>query len=152
MLMYSGWWLSHKKEKISIGSYEKEQGMISYELLEERGIMIVRLEGPLESSDFDMLSRVVDPFLTKKGNLEGILIQGRNFAGWKNMRALKNHLRFVKRRHHQVKKVAAVTDHPLLAVLPDVAQRFVSAEVRHFPEKDEAAAWRWLAPSGRGEQ
>lgn len=106
--------------------------------------MIVRPEGPLEYSDFDRLSRAVDPFIAEKGALKGILVQGRKFSGWKNRQALSTHLHFVKHHHRQVKKIAAVTDNPVLAVLPRVAKHFVSADVRHFPEKEEEAAWQWL--------
>ncbi len=51
-------------------------------LLEDAGILIVSPEGPLESSDFAVLAREVDPYLEQKGQLNGLLIQAESFPGW----------------------------------------------------------------------
>ena len=53
--------------------------MISYELLRDRGILIVRPEGPLEQTDFEALAREVDPYIEAQGKLNGLLIAAKLF-------------------------------------------------------------------------
>jgi hypothetical protein len=67
--------------------------LISHELLEDAGILIVSPEGPLESSDFEQLAQTVDPYLEQKGQLSGLLIQAESFPGWHDFGGLVSHLR-----------------------------------------------------------
>lgn len=48
--------------------------MIHFELLRDRGILIVSPDGPLEKADFERLAKEVDPFIASKGNLTGVMI------------------------------------------------------------------------------
>ena len=43
-----------------------------------------------------------------------------------------------------VKKIAAVTGSGFLAIMPQVANHFIRAEVRHFDYDDKDAALNWL--------
>jgi len=45
--------------------------MISYELDESAGVLMVRPEGKLRIQDFEALSQAVDPFIEKKGGYQG---------------------------------------------------------------------------------
>ena len=51
---------------------------------------------------------------------------------------------FVRDHLRQIRRVAAVSDSPVLAFLPRLASHFVAAEVRHFPyaERADALSWR----------
>jgi len=118
--------------------------MISHELLEGAGILIVSPQGPLESADFENLVKQVDPYLEQKGQLNGLMIQTESFPGWHDFGALISHLRFVRGHHQQIKKVAAVSDSTFLTIMPKVAQHFVRAEVRHFDYDERGAALAWL--------
>jgi hypothetical protein len=44
--------------------------MIEFRLIEERGILVLRPEGPLSASDFERISAAVDPYILKNGRLE----------------------------------------------------------------------------------
>lgn len=119
--------------------------MISYELLRDRGILIVTPEGPLDKTDFEALAREVDPYIEAQGKLNGLLIAARLFPGWKDFAALLSHLRFVKNHHQKIKKVAAVTDSGFLSVMPHIVDHFVDAEVKYFAYRDKDCALDWLS-------
>jgi hypothetical protein len=118
--------------------------MIHYDLLRDKGILIVTPEGPLQSADFERLALEVDPYIEEKGKLNGLMIYAESFPGWNNFAALVSHLKFVKNHHHNIKKVAAVTDIGFLSILPRVAKHFVQADIRHFDYRDKESALKWL--------
>ena len=118
--------------------------MIHHELLRDEGILIVISEGPLESMDFEVLAREVDPYIEEEGKLNGLIIYAESFPGWNNFAALVSHFKFVKNHHQNIRKVAAVTDSGFLSILPRIANHFVHADVRHFDYRDKERALNWL--------
>ena len=48
--------------------------MLDYELHRAEGILILKPGGPLESTDFEKLVRDVDPYISEKGKLNGLMI------------------------------------------------------------------------------
>lgn len=123
--------------------------MIRHELLRNEGILIVEPQAPLAAADFATLVKEVDPYIEQHGQLHGLLICAASFPGWSDCAGFVSHIRFVKDHHEKIKKVAAVTDHGFLALLPRVAGHFVDADVRHFPlaEKEDALAWLGGGPA-----
>lgn len=117
--------------------------MIYYDLLSDRGILVISPQGALEKADFEMLAAVVDPYIAEKGKLNGVMIEAESFPGWDDFAALVSHVEFVEGHHEKIAKLAVVSDSTVLSILPHVASHFVSAEVRHFPyiAKDEALHW-----------
>lgn len=118
--------------------------MLEFELDRANGILILKPIGPLESADFEKLVRVVDPYLEEKGKLNGLMIYTKSFPGWDNFASFLSHIKFVKNHHRKVTKIAAVTESGFLSIMPQVANHFVKAEVRHFDYKDKDAALSWL--------
>jgi hypothetical protein len=118
--------------------------MIKIEWRGEHNILIITPEGRLEAKDFVRLAQEVDPYLEEHGQLKGLLIQAESFPGWQDFAALLSHLRFVKSHHEQVRKVAAVTDSGFLSILPQVANHFIKAEIRHFSLHDKQSALAWI--------
>jgi len=118
--------------------------MIKFKLDETNRILTVFPEEKLEAEDFAQLAELVDPFLAEHGPLRGLLIEAEAFPGWQDFAALISHMRFVKEHHTRIDRVAAVTDSGFLSVLPQVANHFIKAEVRHFPYKNKQAAFEWL--------
>ena len=53
-----------------------------------------------------------------------------------------NQFRFVRDHHKRIKKIGVVTDSHLGDVAEHLASHFVSAEIRHFPAGQIAAARR----------
>lgn len=118
--------------------------MIACDFLDQDHILNIRLKGTLETSDFEQLSRTVDPLLVRDGPLQGILAKAQEFSGWESFGALMGHLHFIKEHHHQIQKVVVLTDRHLLSVLLKLLDHFVSPDVRHFPEGEKEAALQWL--------
>lgn len=118
--------------------------MLDYELHRAESILILKPVGPLESADFEKLVQVVDPYLREKGTLNGLMIYARSFPGWDNFAAFLSHMKFVKNHHQKINRIAAVTGSAFLSIMPQVANHFIRAEVRHFDYDDKDAALDWL--------
>jgi hypothetical protein len=118
--------------------------MIDYTLEEINSVLHVRPTGPLEDTDFERLSRTVDPFIERTGQLRGLLIETADFPGWTDLAAVASHFRFVRDHHRQIEKVAFVTDSPLGKVADHLASHFVAATIRRFPFDEVAEAKAWV--------
>jgi len=118
--------------------------MIDYQLDYDEGILQVTLHGRLREADFAILGEAVDGYIVEHGALTGILIRVGHFPAYEDLGALLSQLRFIRDAQQHVSRVAAVTDHAALVVLPKIVDQFVSAEVRAFAPADEAAALAWL--------
>lgn len=118
-------------------------GDLLFELLGETGVLVLEPRGELEAGDFERLSAAVDPYIESEGGLQGLMIVAKHFPGWDDFAALTSHVRFVKDHQKKIRRVAVVSDDRLLSVLPGVASKFLSAEVRSFPfgERDQALLW-----------
>lgn len=118
--------------------------MVTFELLKDKGILVVTPHGPLAAEDFANLAKEIDPYIEDEGLLKGLMLcSGYRFPGWENFAAMLAHFKFIRNHHRKIKKVAAVTDSKFLTIAPKIASHFVSAEVKHFDlnEKDKAMNW-----------
>jgi hypothetical protein len=118
--------------------------MLQHELLRDRGILILKPDGALRAEDFAALATAVDPYIEQHGELKGLVIDAPSFPGWENFAALLSHLRFVRDHHRQIRRIAVVSDSPLLAAAPKIASHFVSAQLRSFDAASRAAALTWV--------
>lgn len=118
--------------------------MINAQLLRQDGILTVSPVDTLETTDFERLRLLVDPWIEEHGALQGLLIDVESFPGWEDFASMLSHLRFVQNYQNRIRRVAAVTDNGFLAIMPRVADYFVAAEVRHFEYRDRDRAIAWL--------
>jgi len=118
--------------------------MLAHELLRDKGILLIRPQGPIEAGDFEAVGKLVDPYIEQAGKLRGLMIEAASFPGWDSFAALVSHLRFVRDHHRAVAKIAAVSDSAILSIAPHIAKHFVNAEFRHFHANERAAALAWL--------
>jgi hypothetical protein len=118
--------------------------MIDAELFREEGILTVFPTGALAERDFTALAGLVDPFIEAKGALNGLMVIAEHFPGWENFASLITHIRFVRNHERAIRRVAVVTDSPLLGLMPALARHFVDAEVQSFPFAQRDAAFDWL--------
>ena len=121
--------------------------MLIHDVMLDEKILIITPEGSLEEADFETLSKEVDPYIEAMGTLNGLMIYTEYFPGWENFAALLSHIKFVKEHHHNIKKVAAVTNSGFLSIVPRVASHFVQAEIKHFSYNNKNAALDWLKSS-----
>ncbi len=118
--------------------------MFNYDLNRAEGILTVEPLGRLESADFEKLIQEVDPYIEEEGKLNGLIVCAESFPGWDNFAAFVSHIKFVKNHHQKIKKIAAVTDGSFLSIMPQIANHFVAAEIKHFDFNDKDAALNWL--------
>jgi hypothetical protein len=118
--------------------------MIDFDLDTAHSILYVRPRSALAADDFARLARAVDPQIEASGDLAGLIIEVPAFPGWDSVGAFLAHFRFVRDHHKHIKKVAVVTDSSLGNVAERLASHFVSAEIKHFPAGQLAAAEQWI--------
>jgi tRNA U38,U39,U40 pseudouridine synthase TruA len=117
--------------------------MLTFDLIRDKGILIVTPKEPLEKADFEKLLKTVDPFLAQNKTLSGLMILAKSFPGWENFAGLMAHFKFVMDHQRKIERVAVVTDSDILKILPRIAEHFAHPEVRQFAysEKDRALTW-----------
>ena len=118
--------------------------MLAHELLRKEGILLLRPQGPIQAGDFEVIAKVVDPYIEQTSGLNGVMIEAPSFPGWDSFAALMSHLRFVRDHHRFIAKIAAVSDNAVLSIAPHIAKHFVKAEFRHFNANERQAALAWL--------
>ena len=118
-------------------------GDLSFEFLDDQGILILHPHGALDAADFERIADEIDPYIENVGDLRGGVIEAEHFPGWDNLSAFVAHFRFVKNHRQNVKRLAVLTDDHVMGALPFLAERFLVDESRHFPlaNKSEALAW-----------
>jgi hypothetical protein len=118
--------------------------MIEHTLDTAHSILTVRPRSSLEQSDFAELAATADPYIERTGGLAGLIIDAPTFPGWESLGAMAAHFRFVRDHHRHIRKIALVTDSAVGNVAEHLASHFVSAEIRHFPAGELAAAEQWV--------
>lgn len=120
-----------------------EKPAISQRLLPEAGVIVVEIEKALRPQDFDALAAMADDWIGAHGSLNGLVLRAHHFPGWENLQGLVKHVRFARDHHRKIKRIALVTDAKLAKLMPNLAEHFVQAELKHFPlgEGDQAIAW-----------
>ena len=119
--------------------------MLSVQVDATRGIAILEPQGALSKDDFVRAAQAIDPQIEKAGQLNGIVVRIREFPGWDSFGALASHLKFVKRHHRKIARVALCTDSALGTVAPKIGRHFVAAEIRAFKSSEFESAKSWAA-------
>jgi hypothetical protein len=118
--------------------------VIEHTLDTTHAILYLRPKSALERGDFEDLAATVDPFIGEHGDLAGLIIDAPTFPGWDTLGAMAAHFRFVRDHQKHIRKIGLVTDSALGNVAQRLASHFVSAEIRHFPAGELAAAKDWV--------
>jgi hypothetical protein len=110
---------------------------------ESHGCFILEPTGALTRRDIEALDERFDAYVNEKDRVPNLVIRADSFPTWADFATLGKHLRFIREHRRIVRKVAFVSDARALDVAPRIANRFISAEIRHFPADglDDALAW-----------
>lgn len=122
--------------------------MLTYELLRESAVLVLRPRGRLTTGDFERVGAAADRFLEERGHLAGVLVHTRVFPGYQSYRAFRAHVRFLRSHGDTVRRIAVVTDGRILSRVPAIVNRLLPAEVRRFPFEADGEALTWLAEGG----
>jgi hypothetical protein len=120
-----------------------EKPAISQRLLPDAGVIVVEIEKALRPQDFDALAATADDWINAHGVLNGLVLRAHHFPGWENLQGLVKHVRFARDHHKKIKRIALVTDAKLAKLMPELAEHFVEAELKHFAldKLEDAVAW-----------
>ncbi|MCK5686755.1 STAS/SEC14 domain-containing protein, partial [bacterium] len=113
-------------------------------LNEKEGIAILEPHGSLSAEDFTSAARIIDTYIEKSGDLNGIIVHVKSFPGWDSFFALVSHLKFIKEHHKHVSHIAMATDSPLGKFGENIASHFVKAEIKHFSFDELQTAIAWI--------
>ncbi len=117
--------------------------MINITFDKEAPIVTFEPEGELHESDFEILPKILDPFIKIHKTLDGFVVLAKTFPPYDEFEACLAHMKFIKNQHKKVKRIALVTDSDVGDWEARLASHFVSAEIRRFAydNYDEAKAW-----------
>jgi len=119
--------------------------MLNVNLDERRGIATLEPTGKLSKDDFEAAATIIDPYIEKAGELNGLIIHVKSFPGWDSFAALVQHLKFVKNHHQKISRIAFVTDSPVGGFAEHIASHFINAEIKHFHFDELQVAQDWIA-------
>ena len=117
--------------------------MLVVEQLDKQNVIMVRPQGEVSAGDFERLNSLVNEYIHKHDIVPNLVIHTSSLPHWKDLAELSAHFKFVKDHQKIVKKVAIVTDSRFLSMLRAIADHFVGAKIRRFPEHglEDAIAW-----------
>jgi hypothetical protein len=118
--------------------------MLSYNIEEQEGIVLIELSGPITRRALEALIRDVDGYLRRRGTIRGLIIHTRSFPRWEDLGAFLTDMRFVLAHAKKIRRVASVTDSALLMAVHGILRHAFSPEIRHFPYGDLEAARKWI--------
>jgi hypothetical protein len=114
--------------------------MLNYELDRAQSILIVKPVGPLESRDFEKLVGEVDPYISEKGQLNGLMSLRQILSGMGEFRSLPIAYEIRQEPSSENQKDRGRNRKWFSSIMPQVANHFVQAEIRHFDYDDKDAA------------
>ena len=122
---------------------EKPKPTVKVDLLEDDKILILESIKPLAKEDFEYVNSIINPFLEKYKELNGVILKIKEFPGWDRLSSMKAHFEFIKKHHEKVKKLAFVTDSSLVEIFEHFAKFVVHPKVKEFAydKLDEALKW-----------
>lgn len=118
--------------------------MLNVKLDREEGIAVLEPEGALTEDDFAYAVGVIDPYIEDVGPLKGLIIHVGSFPGWASFASMLTHLKFVREHHRKVRRVALVTDSPIVNAAETIGSHLVEAEVRKFAFDEFHRAQQWI--------
>jgi hypothetical protein len=118
--------------------------MLNTILDQQRGIALLEPDGPLSKEDFQSAAAVIDPYIEKTGQLQGLIIHTESFPGWDSFQAMHSHMTFVKEHHRKVPRIAFVTDSVISNLAEKIGSHFVNADIKSFPYQDMDKAKAWI--------
>lgn len=87
-------------------NFTESGNSITCSLDEQNAVLTVEVKSALTKEDFILLSKVIDPFYQRNGELKGIIINAKKFPFWKNYESFSAHISFVRNYHYKTKKIA----------------------------------------------
>jgi len=111
----------------------------------DHNAILIEPQEELSRDDFADLTKRFDAYVGHFDDIPNLIIHAPSFPGWDSFGAMTRHMEFIEDHHKLIRKIAIVSDSTSLRILPALADHFVSAKVRHFPEEQLDDAREWVA-------
>ncbi|MCF3972536.1 STAS/SEC14 domain-containing protein [Paracoccus salsus] len=117
--------------------------MLNIEVDSASNVITARPDGPLPAADFEAMGRAIDDYINAHDRMPGLVVHLKGLPHWQGLSAMRAHFEVVRKHGLVLPRVAIVTDARGLWMLPNLADIFVRARVRHFDVRQEDAAVAW---------
>lgn len=121
--------------------------MLNIDVDTGRNVVTARPVGAIPASDFEALGRAIDDYANENDRMPGLVVRLNGLPQWQGLSALRAHFDVVRKHAAVLPRVALVTDTMGLSMLPNIADIFVRARVRHFDVSQEEQAIAWAGSS-----
>lgn len=118
--------------------------MLTITVDDAHNCLLVEPEGRLTETDFEKLTESFNTRANESDSIPNLVIHAKGFPGWADFGGLAGHLSFVRDHHKLIRKIALVSDARILDMAPQIAGRFLQADIRHFAGGDLEAALDWV--------
>ncbi len=117
--------------------------MLNIQVDATRNVITARPEGTIPAAEFEAMGQTIDAYANDHDRMPGLVVHLKGLPHWQGLSAMKAHFDVLRKHAMVLPRVAIVTDRMGLAMLPNLADIFVRARVRHFDarQEDEAIAW-----------
>lgn len=117
--------------------------MISIENISDN---IIKIKAPakIKDGDFQEIAPIVENLISKYSKVK-LFVDASLFNGWENVSAFERHIKFVKRYHRKVDRIAIITAHPWQNWIVSIARMLVHPEIKVFNGKQEKEAGEWVS-------
>jgi len=109
-----------------------------------KGVMYFKPLGEITSEDFEYLGMLMDPYIERKKDLKGLVIDASLFTGYESFDAFITHFKFVRGHQKHVEKLAILTDSDLVIFGEKLGSVFINAEIKRFKVSDKDKAFEWV--------
>jgi hypothetical protein len=126
---------------------------LSIEVVDRAAVVHVRLRGSLNAGAEEQFVRAAREGVSDAEEVR-VLVEAVDFHGWRDVRALWQHVRFVGGMRSRIRRVAIVGDATWQRRLVATARHVLRVDARFFPEEQLARARDWIGvdePAGAGE-
>ena len=100
----------------------------------------IKIPEYLEPGDFKTFSPAIDNIINQHGKIR-LLLDAKDFKGWKNLDIAKEHFQFVKAHQHFVKQAAVIAGHQWQHWIAAIGDTFLEPDIKVFDDATIARTW-----------
>lgn len=111
---------------------------------ELHGILFLDVKSNFTQDDFDVISGIIEPYYTKRGRLNGLIINSKKFPYWKGAHNRQEYLYFASNNHQKFKRVALNIGGFFVKIVVGFARNRVEPELKIMKYNQIEASQDWI--------
>ena len=111
---------------------------------DHHGILLLDVQNPFTADDFVEISKIIDPFFEKRGELLGVIINSKKFPYWSGAQNRSEYLNFASNNHQKFKKAALVMGGFFTKIVARIARGRVHPQIKIFKFNQISEAQDWI--------